>query len=256
MRLLPYPILLLALFAGACSKPLPAPDAPGEQAHAAPVKPPPAPVLIHLPGIGGELGVDRRLTRGLVAGGVAPSSRIVDWTGPNRGLMALGALNYNKQQARALASQIEQIYRADPRTRIVLTSHSGGTGIAVWALEMLPPDVKIDTLVLLAAALSPEYDLSKALTHAKRAFSLHSQYDADVLGTGTRLFGTIDRVRTDAAGYVGFRTERASDASQYAKLTQLPYDASWMQLGNFGDHIGAMDEQFARDYLAKLILAP
>ena len=36
------------------------------------------------------------------------------------------------------------------------------TGLAVWALEKLPDDVKVDTVLLMSSALSPTYDLSKA----------------------------------------------------------------------------------------------
>ena len=94
----------------------------------------------------------------------------------------------------------------DPKLEITLTSHSGGTGIAVWALEKMPEGMQVQTLVLLASALSPDYDLSKALRHVRgKAYVFYSQNDQVVLGAGTRLFGTIDGVKSDAAGLIGFR---------------------------------------------------
>ncbi len=212
----------------------------------APPKPLPAPVLIHLPGIAGEMPIDRRLVKGLVKGGVAPKGQITDWTREYRGLLALGQLDHNKIEARKLAEQITTIYRDDPRTKIILTGHSAGTGIAVWTLELLPDDVKIDTLLMLASALSPGYDLSPALAHTRQAISLYSEHDDLVLGYGTRAMGTIDRVKTDAAGYVGFE-------SKDPKLKQLPYDPKWIKIGNAGDHIGPMDDQFAAQVLAGLV---
>lgn len=206
----------------------------------------PEPVLIHCPGIAGEMPIDRRLVRGLIQGGIAKKAEIFDWTGPYRGFLALGKLDHNKQQAKILSDKIAAIYRQDPRTPIILTSHSGGTGIAVWALEQLPADVKVDRLLMLASALSPGYDLKRALSHVGRAVSLYSEYDDVVLGTGTRTFGTIDRVKTRAAGLVGFE-------GVYANLEQIPYDPAWIKIGNPGDHIGAMDDQFAEQVLSPLL---
>jgi pimeloyl-ACP methyl ester carboxylesterase len=208
---------------------------------------PPAPVLIHCPGIAGEMSIDRYLVKGLIQAGVAPEATIFDWTGEYSGLLALGQLDHNKRQARLLARRIVDIHRAYPRTRITLTAHSGGTGIVVWALEALPEDIKIDTLVLLASALSHGYDLDPALEHVRQAYSFHSEFDNLVLGSGTRAMGTIDRVKTDSGGYVGFD-------SRNPKLTQLPYNPDWIKLGNAGDHIGTMDAQFAREIISPLIL--
>ncbi|MGN6724583.1 MAG: hypothetical protein ACTHLZ_01570 [Tepidisphaeraceae bacterium] len=214
----------------------------------------PAVILLHLPGIGGELRIDHDLTRGLVAGGAADDVIIHDWTGSDRGLNSLGNVGRHRAQAKIVAAKIRAIHRLFPTSRIILTAHSGGAGIAVWALEDLPPDVHVDTLVLLASALSPTYDLSRALAHVDgRAISLYSRYDNLVLGTGTRAFGTIDRVKTDAAGYVGFTMPRTADAAEYAKLTQIPYDSRWMKLGNTGEHIGPMAMPFAAKVLAPLI---
>lgn len=204
-------------------------------------------VLIHCPGIAGPMPIDQSLVRGLVQTGVAPQAKIFDWTGEFRGLLALGKLDHNRQQAEVLAQEIEKIYRKNPDVHVILTAHSGGTGIAVWALEKLPDQVRIDTLVLLASALSPTYDLRPALKHVRQAYSFYSPYDHWVLGTGTRAFGTIDRVKTDAAGYVGFQCVDP-------KLRQIGYDPRWIKLGHTGDHVGMMDQRFARQILAPLIL--
>ena len=213
--------------------------------------------LIHLPGIGGELSIDHNLINGLIAGGLKAHVIIHDWTGSDRGLNSLANVGRHRGQARIVAAKICAIHRADPNTRIILTAHSGGTGIAVWALEDLPPDVHIDELVLLASALSPTYDLSKALSHVDgRAISFYSAYDSAVLDLGTRAFGTIDRVKSEAAGYVGFKQLPQADPKQYEKMTQIPYDPAWVRLGNGGEHIGTLAPLFAQDVIAPLILNP
>ena len=216
----------------------------------------PAAVLIHLPGIAGEMAIDRALTAGLVDAGVAADATIVDWTGTDRGVPALTNVARHHEQAKLLAERLVAVSQASPGVPIVLTAHSGGTGIAIEALEQLPTDVKVRTLVLLASALSPEYDLTRALRHVGgRAISLYSEYDTIVLGTGTRTFGTYDRVRTDAAGYVGFTQPKTADPAEYAKLAQYSYDPAWQKFGNYGDHIGTTNRRFARDVLSGLINA-
>jgi pimeloyl-ACP methyl ester carboxylesterase len=211
--------------------------------------------LLHLPGVGGELSIDHNLIHGLVAGGYDGHHEIYDWTEHDPGLSALWSRHRNDKEAQKVADKIQQIVKDDPNARITLTAHSGGNGIAVWALEKLPDDVKVQAMVMLASALSPQYDLSAALRHVRgKVYVFHSEYDSVVLGAGTRAFGTIDGVRDDASGRIGFTMPAAGDADQYAKLKQYPFDKSWMRLGNLGDHIGTLEPRFAEKILAPLIL--
>lgn len=210
--------------------------------------------LLHLPGVGGHLRIDDLLVEGLRQGRLNAEVQIFDWTAGDPGLGALGGLQRNLAQAQRIADRIVQIHRADPNRRIILTSHSGGTGLAVWALERLPDDVRVDTLVMLASALSPQYDLSRALKRVRGpVYAFNSPLDP-VLDLGTRTFGTIDRIKSVSAGLVGFTAPRNADQAQYRKLLQFPYDAAWLALGNAGDHIGTMNVEFARQILAPLLL--
>lgn len=212
--------------------------------------------LLHLPGVAGPKEIDASLVRGLQRGGVAGEVRVYDWTRNDPGFNALVQLKRNREEARKVAELIERTYRADPSRPIYVTAHSGGTGIAVWALENLPADVRVRSLVLLQSALSPGYDLTAALRRVDgRAYSLHSAGDEFVLGVGTRMFGTIDGLKSDAAGLVGFRPPATDEArEQYAKLTQVPYDPAWVQYRNAGDHIGPMHARFAAAVLAPMIV--
>lgn len=229
------------------------PAAPGVLRAEAPLSTP-RPFLLHLPGIAGECRVDHALLRGLSDGGLLAQVSVYDWTGKDRGLPALSRYRENRAQAKKIAQRLVEQVRARPAEKVILTAHSGGAGLAVWALEQLPDDVMVDELYLLAPALSPGYDLSRALRHVRKAYAFNSEYDGAILGLGTRVFGTIDRVQSDAAGRVGFRPPEDADSKQYAKLVQVPYDPAWMSLGNVGDHIGVMGRAFARSYLAPLML--
>jgi hypothetical protein len=204
--------------------------------------------------------IDRNVTQGMSLGlkqlGVEAEVQIYDWTGIDRGIAALANVTRHQEQARLVAEMLTRRYRADPSVKIIVSTHSAGTGIIVWALEQLPDDVMIDELVLLASALSPEYDLSRALRHVRNgAYSFNSELDTIVLGAGTRAFGTVDRMKVDAAGKVGFRKPaNATDPEQYRKLHQFPYDADWMRFDNNGEHIGSMTRAFARSVIAPVVL--
>jgi hypothetical protein len=211
--------------------------------------------LLHLPGIAGDTRIDRRLLQGIHDAGFNGQTEIYDWTGDHAGIVALKARQYNQGEAQKIADKITAHYRADPRTPILITSHSGGTGLCVWALERLPDDVKVETVMLLSSALSPGYDLSKALSHVRgKVYAFSSPNDALVLGAGTTLFGTIDGPKCQAAGLCGFACPETADKDQYAKLVPMPYDPAWIEYGNIGDHIGVTSRAFAEAVIAPLLM--
>lgn len=212
------------------------------------------PYLLHLNGIGGRASIDRMLTQGIVQGGLDADVEIHDWCGSEAGLVALAKVQRHREQSELVAKKIAELVRAQPGRRFILTCHSGGAGIAVWALEKLPADVTIDTLLMIQPALSPGYDLSKALSRVSgKAYSFNSIHDTIVLGAGTRVFGTIDRVKSDAAGRVGFQVPETADVGQYRKFANIAYDTAWLRVGNAGDHIGAMLRPFARTVISPLL---
>jgi len=247
-------ILALLLFGPACAHEGPAsrPQTLYPSATQPFVKTTPT-YLLHLPGIGGLMPIDKLLTQGLRDGRYFGQIDVYDWTNGNAGLLALTSYDHNRDQAKEVARMIAQTAAEDPKAKIMVTGHSAGAGIAIWALEDLPPDVKIDALVLLAPAISPGYDLTSALRHVTRAYAFISEHDP-ILGPGTRTFGTIDRVKSDSAGRVGFKMPDSADPVQYRKLTSIPYDKSWMKYGNIGDHVGPMTRSFARCIIAPLLL--
>jgi len=213
--------------------------------------------LVHMPGIDGYCPCDRRTLTGLLDGGVSAHTQVYDWTDHDPGLHALHAQQRNRQEAANIASILADHARNFPAVPIDLTAHSGGCGVAVWALEQLPDDVDVDTVVLLAPALSPKYDLSKALRHVRgNVYVFSSVNDTIVLYSGTRLFGTIDGVLGEAAGYRGFVQPPGADAEQYKKIIPCPYQTDWQQYGDFGDHLGTMNRPFAAAVQAPLLRDP
>jgi pimeloyl-ACP methyl ester carboxylesterase len=211
--------------------------------------------VLHLNGIGGERSMDRWLVQGLAQGGLDAKYQIYDWTGDEAGMLALTDVKLHKAESAKVAQMITDDRRQHPADRFILTCHSGGAAIAAWALAQLPVDISIDTWVMLEPALSPEFDLSKALAHVTgKTYAFSSINDAIVLGAGTRLMGTMDRINTDAAGLVGFKRPPSGDRVEYEKLVNIRYDTAWMRFGDMGDHIGPLLRPFARNVIAPLLL--
>ncbi len=215
----------------------------------------PPPFLLHFPGIAGNKPIDKNVTRGIREGGFDGEIQIYDWTLNDPGMDALVAYHRNHQQAAKASQLIAQHRIAQPDGKIFVMGHSGGAGLAIWALEDLPDDVTVNTVVLMSPAVSPDYDLSKALRHVTgKMYVFSSLTDVIVLGMGTKLFGTIDGVKTDAAGRVGFRQPSGADPAEYAKLVPMPYDTAWYKYHDIGDHIGGMTRTFGKNVLAPLLL--
>ena len=225
--------------------------------------PPPAVYHLHLPGIGGDNPIERWwcaqieqsfAERADVSLRNGARSDLYDWTGPGGPMRALANYDANRAEAVALAERLASWRRTHPRTRLILTAASGGTGPAVWALEALPPDVQVDELILVSPALSPQYDLSRALARVRgRAHVFTSARDSIILGWGTTTYGTIDRRHVEAAGRFGFVAPLDADPDQYVKLVQVPYKSEWIRYWNFGGHAEAMSPSFGKHVIAPLL---
>jgi hypothetical protein len=215
------------------------------------------PLLIHLPGIAGNNFMERAYLSAITQGGFGAETRLYDWTRKRTWIDNLRAYDTNRATASQLAAEIVAFRKACPDRPVFLSSDSGGAGPLVWTLEALPSGVEVEGVVLLCPALSPDYDLSAALSHVRdRMVAFHSRGDGFVLSWGTRTYGTIDGKRVAAAGYGGFVLPReARDPAQYRKLKMVAYDNAWFdRYGNAGDHTGAMGVRFASGYIAPLLI--
>jgi len=211
---------------------------------------------VHLPGIGGANFVHEWWLAEVRRALPQPAeSEIFDWICGDPFIHALQAYDRNHREAQRLAALITERHRNEPHTRLIVTAESGGCAPAVWMLEALPDDVRIDTLVLISPALSEGYDLSNALKHVRGpAYVFTSHNDDFILGWGTRTFGTSDGLHLDAAGRDGFLEPAGSDPAEYAKLIQLPYRSEWVRYLNFGGHSQAMSPAFGKYVIAPMIV--
>jgi hypothetical protein len=137
--------------------------------------------------------------------------------------------------------------------RVSLVGKSGGCGIVVGALERLPAE-SVDVAVLLAPAVSPNYDLEPALRAVRRKLIVFwSPLDLLILGAGTLVFGTIDRRHTISAGLVGFRNVDRLSPAALGKFEQIRWTPVMCRTGYFGGHVGPDLPWFLERYVAPIL---
>ena len=217
-------------------------------------------LVISLDGVGGYNWGPRWLRTGLDEAGILSAIMIYDWSmGP--GGLFVGDLmdeNRNHTAANELARTVATYIAAMPNRPVTLIGHSGGAAVVVWALEALPKDCQVDRAVLLAPALAPNYNLSRALRAVrKRMYVMHSPADVGLLAAGTAVFGTMDRRHSVSAGLVGFEAPgnlTPEERCEYAKIRQIRWTFDLVRAGNLGGHMGWTTTRFAREFIAPILI--
>lgn len=210
--------------------------------------------VILLPGIQSQAWYLQSTVDGLREAGLAYDIEIIEWGSHFPGALDnLMNLPKNEKRAADIAEKIAA-YRAErPNVPVTLVGYSGGGGLAVLTAEALPDDVRLERLILIAAAVSPRYDLAHALSHTDRGIvNLYSERDVLILGAGTWLFGTIDRKHTKSAGLIGFRDEE-DRLIETDRIKQVGWQAEWQELGHYGNHTSWLSGNWSREILAPLI---
>jgi pimeloyl-ACP methyl ester carboxylesterase len=208
--------------------------------------------IFMVPGIEGTYWQLHGTVRGLRQAGIDQAIEPIEWgANPFRRFRNLTALHANRKAAKDIAGRIIAYHAAHPDAPISVVGYSGGGGIAALIIENLPDDVVLERVVLIAAALSPQYDLSRVFAHTRQgAINFYSPWDWLVLGYGTRVFGTIDRTRTSSAGRLGFR-DADGQVIQSPQLTQICWRPEWHRFGHAGGHVGWLSTGWAREVLAR-----
>jgi pimeloyl-ACP methyl ester carboxylesterase len=165
------------------------------------------------------------------------------------------------EKATLVADAVRQFRQRQPDDPVFLVAKSGGSGVVVKALERLEEN-SVERAILLAPALSPTYNLGLALRAVRHEMVVFwSPLDVVVLGAGTRLFGTSDRVRGASAGMTGFlapATKSNGEGSApdgYEKLRQVKWTPRMAGSGYLGGHLGTDSPAFLRRYVVPLLRA-
>jgi hypothetical protein len=178
--------------------------------------------------------------------------------GRGRWLADLTNVANRDNHAQLVAQNVRRSKIERPLDPIYLVAKSGGSGVVVKALELLDAQ-QVERVVMLAPALSPSYDLSNALRAVRREMVVFwSPLDVIILGAGTRVFGTIDRVKTASAGLVGFRVPAVGKSNdnigrEYDKLRQVRWQPRMAASGYLGGHFGPDNPLFLRRYVVPLL---
>ena len=240
-------LMTLILVAG-CAAPPQMPRLPSAPAFGRHVN------LIYVPGIGGFGHEDQMWLDGLRAGGYSGKTEVWNWTGRLGPISALWAHTRQRAQARLIADRLRRLRSESPTEQLVLVGHSAGTGLVVMALEDLPPDSQVDEVLLLAPALSRNYDLTPALRHVFGHMDVFcSERDTLVLAVGTFLFGTVDGIHSEAAGHGGFVMPRGASCAAYTKLVAHPFSKDRWLFGDDGGHEGILAPGVAATMAAPLL---
>ncbi len=209
--------------------------------------------IVLIPGVEGGTWQLMGVRAGLRDAGIDDEIVMLDWeTPPFWSIVNLTDLAANRRRARRFADRIAAIHAEKPDRPLSLLGFSGGGGLALMTLECLADGIMVDRLVLCAAAISPEYDLSGARGRVReRIINIYSPRDG-VVGWGTATFGTIDRRKCVSAGHCGFL-----DASRSVRkepwLEQISWEIAWQEHGHYGGHVDYLSRRWARAILAPLL---
>ncbi|MGE0479589.1 MAG: esterase/lipase family protein [Phycisphaerae bacterium] len=170
-------------------------------------------------------------------------------------------ISRNESQAQRLADDIRAYLVAHPDQRVNIIALSAGTGITTWALERLPEEYAVETVIFLGSSLSRNYDLTRALLRVNhRLYNFYSPSDP-ILRYGVPIAGTVDREfqGPSAAGMFGFvRPDTGDPDTRWVyeqKLRNMAWRRDYKRHGWSGLHTDTTSMRFIQRVVAPLILA-
>jgi hypothetical protein len=214
-------------------------------------------IVLVADGAGGAPEAARAVAGAVEESGTPLYVRSFAWThGQGRGLADMTDVEHARTQARLFAEELCRCRTACPNRPIYVLAYSAGAHVALEATRWLEPN-SLERIVLLAPAVSADYDLRQALTVARQGVdAFTSKRDRFYLGLGAGLVGTADGKRgVPAAGRVGFDMPplTGADAVLASRLHQHPWDPSVAWTGNVGNHAGSLRRDYLQGYVLPLL---
>ncbi|MBP7934789.1 MAG: hypothetical protein KA354_09100 [Phycisphaerae bacterium] len=168
-------------------------------------------------------------------------------------------VTHNRGKATELARRIEGFLNRYPDGQVNLIGLSAGSGIAIFALEALRPNYKVDNVVMLDSSLSANYDLSWALTHVRGGIYFLWSPDDPVLREVVPMIGTVDRSSDKVlpAGVYGARLPRNASretVNLYRKVHNVPWQPQPLVGPVKLQHAGSISRAVICDVVAPIIV--
>jgi len=188
-------------------------------------------LVIILPGIEGESAANQDIRKGLDDAGVPYALAIYRWGFPMPGVglyMNQTDTEGNRRAARELAERLVTYQQTYPGRPIFMAGHSAGGGEVVFTLEALADlgAEPVEGVFLLAASISSDYSLDKALPMTRRGLVNVWNPEDGLLNTGATFFGNVDGGNAPSAGRAGFQRD-------YDKVFNVRITSA--EIGVFGD---------------------
>jgi pimeloyl-ACP methyl ester carboxylesterase len=213
-------------------------------------------VIFAIDGAGGYESLSTSLRQVIAEQRLPYYVETVDWShGRGRFLADQLDSGHAIEEGRHLAERIAAYRQNSPCTQTFVVAHSAGSLVALTAVEAAPPG-SIDRLILLAPAVSSEYDLRPALCNVRQGIDVFRSYrDQWYLGIGAYIVGTTDRRWEAAAGRIGFQPIlcQPCDSALYQKLHDHPWDPTVAWTGNEGGHTDSYKPGYLRAYVVPLL---
>ncbi len=252
-------LALIAVMISACaSKPTgllkPLPDLAARETQA---------YLFYLDGAGG--GTVKKnwaggVRDGFIAAGYAGAGEMFSWE-LGEGMMAdqKASVKYKRKKAGELADRIENRVKGNPGVPVDLLGFSAGTVEVIFAMEDLPENIKIDTVVLLGASISHDYDLTKMLKRLKGKMYIYTSTHDKMVGFFMKFSGSADRKYHDEGadihGFVLPKGASAETRQLYAdKVVTIKWNKEFKKDENNGHHFDNIKMEFIRDQVAPLFM--
>jgi pimeloyl-ACP methyl ester carboxylesterase len=212
-------------------------------------------IVFSADGAGGFQATSNALEKALTDKGEPLTVEAVRWShGWGRILSDEMGYQHSREAGQRLAERVAAFQAAHPQAPVYLVGHSAGAAVVLTAAENLPPD-SVERIILLAPAVSADFDLRPALRSTRRGIEVFcSRRDWWYLGIGVALVGTADGHWRAAAGRDGFKPVVVDrpDSLLYQKLHQHCWDRSMEWTGNRGGHYGAYQVEYLKAYVLQL----
>ncbi len=198
--------------------------------------------------------------RGMLDAGYDGAGEMFKWQ-TGKGVLAdqVASEEHKRKKAAELARRIQSFHQAHPNAKISMVGLSAGTAIAVFALEALPPDIPIDSVILLSGSLSAGYDLSSALRRVHDKVFIFSSRKDGVLQVLLPMAGTADRAKgaTETIGVHGPKLPpNASTDTRHLyaqRVVEIPWNEEFTAYGHRGSHTDTVKADFVRHFVAPFL---